>query len=156
MQLNAGDMAKLLKNKQKVMMITGALSEKIRFSDGNSLLDYAARISNTLGASVGATGNTLRPLKEKDANINGAKQWFIETVNQVGSPFPGPFLEDKPDILLFIGYPASVLNNYLPSIEGIETAYLGIRHIPSATASPPDMSLKELQNYLEELLKALA
>lgn len=156
MQFNAEQMAILLKRKKKVMMITGALSEKIRFPDGNSLLDYALKVSNTLGASLSATGNTLRPLKEKDANINGAKQWFIEIINQVSSPFPGPFLGNKPDLMLFIGYPAGVLNNFLPTVEGIETAYLGIRHIPSATASPPDMSLKDLQNYLEELLQALA
>lgn len=155
MQCNAEQMAKFLKCKQKVILLTGALSEKIRFSDGSSLLDYAVRVSNALGASVGATGNTLRLLKGKDANLTGTKQWFIEVINQLSSPFSGPLLEVKPDCILCIGYPAGVMNSFLPSIKGIETAYLGIRDIPSATAAPPDMGITELQRYLDELLQAL-
>lgn len=155
MKCNAEQMSSLLKSKKKVMVIIGAQSERVMFPDGRSLLDYAQRVSDSLGASVGATGNTLRPLKEKSVNINGSKQWLIEIINQVSSPFPGPFLESRPDLILFIGYPARVLNNFLPSVESIDTAYLGIRYIPSATASPPDMSLEEMQRYLEQLLLAV-
>jgi CO dehydrogenase/acetyl-CoA synthase epsilon subunit len=148
------ELAAYLKSKKKSLLLTGALCNELNL-DGKLLLDYAAEIAKKLKLPVAATANTSKGLKER--GVEGvAKKYAAEIVDFIRWPeWKDPIMPEKPELLILLGYNPIVARGLASGIKGAETAALGNVYIKEATYSLPDASLKQYQQNLEELIKAL-
>ena len=155
--MNAKDTAKLanyLKSKKKVLILAGALCDDINF-DGKKLLDYAAEIATRINSPIAATGNTIVGLKAR--NVKAAKKmWVAEVLDYMRHPWKDPVIDQKPELLVFIGYDPATARALVGGVNNAETLVLGNVHIKEATHSLPDASLEGWQQSLEQLAQALS
>ena len=153
-------LAEYLKGK-RVVIVAGELCNEIEF-DGKKLLDYAVEISNKLGAPIAAAGNTPLPLREKGAK-SVTKMWAIELMNFLRWPWEKEkehpkIMDEKPEVLLFIGYSAPVAQSLVSTTkeEDCATVVLGSKYIEGATYSFPDSSsFKQWEQNLKEFVTSL-
>jgi CO dehydrogenase/acetyl-CoA synthase epsilon subunit len=148
------ELATCLKSKKKALLLTGALCDELKF-DGKSLLDYAAEIAKKLKLPVAATANTCKGLKER--GVEGvAKKYAAEVVDFIRWPdWKDPISPQKPELLILLGYNPTVARGLASGVKGAETAVLGNVYIKEANYSLGDASLKQYQQNLEQLIKAL-
>jgi len=146
------ELAGYLKSKKNVLLLAGDLCTKIEF-DGKKLLDHAAEIARSIGAPVAATGNT--PLGFKDKDVKYKKMYAAEVVNYLRRPWEDDIIEERPDMLVFIGYNREVARRLISAVKDAETVNLGERYVAEATYSLPDASLGEWHQSLKELVQAL-
>jgi len=150
------ELATYLKGKKNVLLLTGSLCDEIDFEDGKMLIDYAADIAKKLDVPVAATANTVKGLKARGVT-NAAKKLVAEMVDYMRwSPWREPIMKEKPDVLVFIGYPPEVGNRLASTVKDGETVVLGHVYADYATYSLHDSpSLRHYQEHLEELVQAL-
>lgn len=154
------ELGEYLKGK-RVLIMAGQLCGEVEFN-GKKLLDYVVEISNKLNAPIAATGNTSISLREKGAK-KMRKMWAMELVNYIRLPWEKekehpPIMDEKPEVLLLIGYSALVAQNLASAVreEGGKTMVLGSTYVEGATYSFPDFSsLKQWQENLEEFIESL-
>lgn len=135
--------ARLLKEAACPLVVIGSQAS-------NEVLEAAVRIAKGASARVAATGNTVAALK--GMGLDAKKEWTIEIVNRMTLPqgFEG---EDKPDLLVFIGFYPYVLHGVLSTLKHFSecrTLVLERRYFESADFSFPKMSKRE---WVEELRK---
>ena len=148
------ELATYLKSKRNILLLTGALCDEVDF-DGKTLMDYAADLAKKLNLPVAATANTPKGLKERGVE-SVAKKIAIEIVDYMRWPeWREPIMEERPEVLAFIGYNTTVGRGLISAVKGAETVSLGNVHIEEATYSLPDASLAQYQQNLEQLLQAL-
>ena len=148
------ELAKTMKAKSHVLIMTGALCDEVEFC-GKKLLDYAAEIAGKVGAPVAATANTIMGLKERDVP-RVKKMWAAEVVNYMRYPWQDSVIDDKPDLLVLVGYNTTVAQSLVSAVVDAETMVLGNAVLEEATYSLPDASsLQQWQNNLEQLLNVL-
>jgi CO dehydrogenase/acetyl-CoA synthase epsilon subunit len=154
------ELTKYLKGK-RVVIVAGELCNEIEF-DGKRLLDYAVEISNKLGAPIAAAGNTAIPLREKGAK-SVSKMWAIELMNFVRWPWEKEkehpqMMDEKPQVLLFIGYSAPVAQSLVSTTKDKDcaTMVLGSKYVEGASYSFPDSSsFKQWEQNLKEFVESL-
>ena len=149
------DMGSYLKGKRNILLLAGSLCDEIDF-DGKKLLDYTAEIAGGMKAPVAATGNT--PLSFKAKGVNPMKKmWAAEVMNFMRHPWEESIIEQKPEVLVFIGYPPRVAQRLVSTVKDAETIVLGNTYVEEATYSLPDSSsLRQWQQSLEQLTEALS
>ena len=153
-------LTKYLKGK-RVVIVAGELCNKIEF-DGKKLLDYAVEISNKLGAPIAAAGNTAIPLREKGAK-SVTKTWAMELMNYMRWPWGTEtehpkIMDEKPEVLLFIGYSAPVAQSLVSTVkhDDCATVVLGSKYVEGASYSFPDSSsFKQWEQNLKEFVASL-
>ena len=153
-------LTKYLKGKRVVIM-TGELCNEIEFG-GKKLLDYAVEISNKLSAPIAAAGNTPIPSREKGAE-SVTKMWAIELMNFLRWPWEKEkehpnIMDEKPEVLLLIGYSASIAQSLVSTIKKKDcaTVVLGSKYVEGASYSFPDSSsFKQWEQNLKELVASL-
>jgi len=140
--------------KKKVLLLTGSLCDKVEL-DGKKLLDYAAEVALKLKAPVAATANTASGLKAK--GVDAKKKIAAEMVDYMRyEEWREPIMPQKPEVLLFIGYPTVVAKGLVSATKGVATVVLSNSYIEEATFSFPDSSLQGYQQNLEALLQNLS
>lgn len=147
------ELAKLLKEKKGVLLLTGQMCEEIDFN-GRQLLDIAAELATALDLPVAATGNTLKGLLGKGITRT-QKMWAAEVVEFMRSGWRDPLMPQRPTTLIFLGYSPGVARQLLSAVQGAETVVLGPSFVEEATYSIPDVSLKGWQQYLDALVQAV-
>ncbi|MFQ5925643.1 MAG: hypothetical protein ACE5IE_06580 [Dehalococcoidia bacterium] len=149
------ELASYIKGKRNVLLLTGALCDEVEF-DGKKLLDYAAEIANKIKTPVAATGNTALGLKAR--GIETAKKKVVaEIVNSMRYPWLEPIMEEKPELLVFIGYSPAQAASLASTVKDGETVVLGNTYVAEATYSLPDASASWAQwrQHLEQLIQYL-
>jgi len=147
------ELANALKSRKNVLLLTGYLCDEMELN-GRRLVDYAADIALKLNLSVAATGNTVVALKER--GVRAGKKVLAEMVNLTRFPHWGdPVITERPEVMVFIGYPPGVLKPLLPAVKGAETIVLGNVCLKEATFSLPDASLSQYRLNLESLIGEL-
>ena len=142
-----------LKKKKNVLLLTGYLCDEMELG-GRKLSDFAAQIALKLDLPVAATGNSAIPLKEK--GVRATRKALAEMVNLTRFPYWGdPITAQRPEMMVFIGYPPRLLKAVLPAVKGVETVVLGNMSMKDATFSLPDASLVQYQKNLESLIGEL-
>ena len=151
----ASELAAYLRSKRNILLLTGSLCDEVDFDD-KKLLDYAAEIAIKLDVPVAATANT--PLGIKARGVKSVrKMWAAEVVNFMRYPWEEPIMEQKPEVLVFIGYPPAVASRLVSAVEEVETVVLGNTYVEEATYSLPESpSLLRWQQSLEQLIQSLA
>ena len=149
------EMAKYLQGSLFCLFKTGSLCDEVSF-DGKKLLDYAAEIAAKLDAPVAATANTPLGLKAKGIK-SMKKMWAAEVMNYMRHPWEDPIMEQKPEVLVFIGYSPVVAHSFVSSVRDAETVVLGNTYVEEATYSlPQSSSLRQWQQSLEQFIQSLA
>ena len=148
------ELAQLLSKKKNILLLTGSLCDEVDF-DGKKLLDYAAEISSKLNAPVAATANTPQGLRARD--VKSVEKMFVaEVVNQMRHPWQEPIMEQKPEVLVFIGYPPAIASRLTSTVKEAETVVLGNTYVEEATYSlPQSSSLNQWQQSLEQFIQTL-
>ena len=148
------ELAELLSKRTNVLLLTGSLCDDVDF-DGEKLSDYAAAISIKLNAPVAATANTPPGLKASGGK-SVKKMWAAEVINFMRHPWQDPIMEQKPEVLVFIGYPPSVASSLTSAVTEAETVVLGNTYVKEATCSLPESSsLRQWQQSLEQFISKL-
>ena len=148
------ELAKLLSSRKNILLVTGSLCDEVNFN-GKNLLDYAAEISTKLNAPIAATANTALGLKTKGVT-SLRKMWAAEVVNYMRYPWQDPIMEQKPEVLVFIGYPPAVASRLTAAVREGETVVLGNTYVAESTYSlPQSSSLRQWQQSLEQLIQSL-
>ena len=150
------ELASYIKGKKNVLVLTGSLCDSVDFGE-KSLMDYAAEIIKKLGAPVAATANTPLGLKAKGADPGEKKKYVAEVLSALRFPWMEPIMPEKPELLVFIGYPPAVAASLVSMVKDTETAVLGNTYVEQATCSLPDASASWAQwrQHLEQLVEAL-
>ncbi|HCX89421.1 MAG: hypothetical protein COW04_07515 [Deltaproteobacteria bacterium CG12_big_fil_rev_8_21_14_0_65_43_10] len=147
-------LAEHLKGK-KVLLMAGQLCEEVDFGT-KKLVDYVVEISNRIGAPIAATGNTPLSLKAKGAKTV-RKMWAAEVANYMRWPWEDPVIDEKPEILVLIGYGPATAQGLASAVRDGETMVLGNTYVKGATYSLPESpSLGRWQQALEEMVQSLA
>lgn len=147
-------LAKYLKGKKNVLVMAGYHCDEVEFDD-KKLSDYAADLANRLEAPIAAGGNSVVALKAKGAKAT--KKLALAVVEMFRYPsWRDPIMKERPDVLVFIGYPREMARGLVSAAKGVDTVVLGMAAVDEATLSLPDSSLKQYQRNLEGLVKALA
>ena len=142
-----------IKKRKNVLLLTGYLCDEMELG-GRKLSDFAAQIALKLDLPVAATGSSAVPLKEK--GVRATRKALAEMVNLTRFPYWGdPITAQRPEMMVFIGYPARMLKSVLPAVKGVETVVLGNMSMKDATFSLPDASLNQYQKNLESLIGSL-
>ncbi|PIP04899.1 MAG: hypothetical protein COX52_14925 [Syntrophobacterales bacterium CG23_combo_of_CG06-09_8_20_14_all_48_27] len=142
-----------IKKRKNVLLLTGYLCDEMELG-GRKLSDFAAQIALKLDLPVAATGSSAVPLKEK--GVRATRKALAEMVNLTRFPYWGdPITAQRPEMMVFIGYPARMLKSVLPAVKGMETVVLGNMSMKDATFSLPDASLNQYQKNLESLIGSL-
>ena len=150
------ELARYIKRKKNVLVLTGSLCDSVDFG-AKSLMDYAAEIIKKLGAPVAATANTPLGLKAKGVEPGEKKKYVAEILSALRFPWMEPIMPEKPELLVFIGYPPAVAVSLVSMVKDAETAVLGNTYVEQATYSLPDASASWAQwrQHLEQLGEAL-
>ena len=148
------ELAKLLSSRKNILLVTGSLCDEVDFN-GKKLSDYAAEISTKLNVPVAATANTPLGLKAKGVK-SLKKMWAAEVINYMRHPWQDPIMEQKPEVLVFVGYPPAVASRLAAAVREGETVVLGNTYVAEATYSlPQSSSLHQWQQSLEQLIQSL-
>ena len=148
------ELAEILSKRKNILLLTGSLCDEVDF-DGKKLSDYAAEISIKLNVPVAATANT--PLGLKARGVKSVKKmWAAELINYMRLPWQEPIMEQKPEVLVFIGYPPAVASSLTSAVTEADTVVLGNTYVKEATYSLPESSsLRQWQQSLEQFLSKL-
>ena len=147
------EMVNSLKKRKNVLLLTGYLCDEMELGS-RKLSDFAADIALKLDLPVAATANTVVPLKEK--GVRATKKTLAEMVNLTRFPHWGdPIMAQRPEMMVFIGYPPRILRAVLPVVKDMETVVLGNVSLKEATFSLPDASLLQYRKNLASLIGEL-
>ena len=141
----------VLKGAKNPLILTGAKSSDF-------LIDQSINLSNALNAYVAATGNTIAEFRAREFD-RCSKEWLVEIVDSMVRPdWKGLDGKGKPDLIIFIGYLSSLLNQFLAALRSFatcETLTLDNRYASNATYSLAPSSEKDWEVGLRGLVENL-
>ena len=149
--MEIGEIVNYLRTNKNILILSGSLCDEIGL-DGKKLIDYAAEIAEKLHVPIAATGNTVKALKGK--NVKAKKIWAAEIPFYMKYGWNEPLLKEKPELLVFIGYPSDVERALITALD-VETVTLDNKHVKQATHSLPDSTPEQWKSYLEEIINKL-
>ncbi|MBI2958259.1 MAG: hypothetical protein HYY32_05385 [Chloroflexi bacterium] len=147
-------LARVMKARKNVLVLAGSLCDEMEL-EGKKLGEYAADISVKLGAPVAATANSIAALRANGAKAS--KKLAIQLVEMLRyEGWRDPIMPERPELLLFIGYPKDVMKALASASTAVETVALCTSAIEEATHSLPAGSQRQFADELEAILKGLA
>ena len=88
------------------LVVAGEVCGEISWPE-KGLIDYAVELAGKLSCPVAATGNTVPTVKKLNENIKTKKMFLAEIFRYLeDDKWLEPLLDDRPDLVLFIGYRA--------------------------------------------------
>lgn len=146
-------LARAMKGKKGILILTGSLCDQMELGE-KKLSDYAADLALKLDAPIAASANTVNALRAKGTRVE--KKLAIEIVEMLRyDGWRDPIMRNRPEVLIFIGYPRGIASGLVSATEGAETIVLGTTAIAESTYSSPDQSQSDFEQSLKSLLKAL-
>ena len=159
------EIAAFVKSKSNPLLVTGYLCDIFEM-DGRKLIDYAADIAKKMDVAVAATANTVVGLRARGVERT-KKMWAGEILNYMRDPWRKQYMqrdvpkvhslmEDRPDVLILLGYDARVTDWLISGLRDIDTVALAPRAVGRATCTLPDtISLPRWGKLLDELVAEL-
>lgn len=146
-------LARAMKARSNILVLTGSLCDEMELGQ-KKLSDYAADLALKLNAPIAAGANTVNALRGKGARVT--KKVAIEIVEMLRyDEWRDKVIPDRPDLLVFIGFPREIARALASASQATETIFLGTAEIAEGTYSMPDQSQVELEKALSILLKTL-
>lgn len=151
---DARQWARTIREHRNPLVVAGDGCERISLK-GVPLLQYAVGLARSLGAPLAATGNTLPAVRALDGGVKAKKMWLAELQRFLEDEWEEPLLQERPDLLVTIGYRPELLRGLAAGVREIHVAHLGPGRLPPALLSMDEVTLAEWQRNLEALLGEL-
>ncbi len=135
------------------LVVAGEGCEQITL-EGKPLVAYAIELAETLSCPVAATGNTLLSVQQKAGSVKAKKMWLAELFRSLEDDWQDSILEDRPDLLLLIGYRPEMVEGMAAGLQRISIAHLGPGTVTAAKLTMGETPLAEWKRSLDELLAA--
>jgi len=150
----ASQWARRLRDHDRPLIVAGDGCDQIEL-DGKPLSEYARELAKRLDCPVAATGNTVVALQEEDKGVKLKKMWLAELFRYLEEKWEDPIMEDRPDLLLLLGYQPHRLSGMVAGIRDIGVVHLGPGELPEADLTMGAIPLREWKQNLDALLKEL-
>ncbi|MFC1823804.1 hypothetical protein ACFL9T_13930 [Thermodesulfobacteriota bacterium] len=150
---NAAKFAEYIRGHKNPVVVAGGGCDRIRL-DGKLLVDYAAEVARKLGCPVAATGNTVLAIK-KDETIKTKKMWLAELFRYLQDKWAEPLLDNRPDLLVLIGYRPEAIDGMISGLKRVHTVHLGPGKALSANKSVAALPFSQWKENLDDLIRAL-
>ena len=151
---DAKDWVQTIREHKNPLVVAGEGCETISL-DGKPLVAYAAELAEALSCPVAATGNTLLSFQERAAGVTSKKMWLAELFRYLEDDWQDSILEDRPDLLLLIGYRPEMVQGMAAGLQGISIAHLGPGTVSNAKLTMEETPLVEWKRRLDELVAAI-
>ncbi len=152
-KFNAQETAAYIKDHKQPVLVAGDGCDNIELG-GKKLIEYAALIAEKLNCPVAATGNTILYLRKK-GGLKAKKMWLAELFRYLDDDWPGSLVDERPDLLVMIGYHPNRINGMVKSARNIHTVFLGPGNATSAEISTEEVPLKDWQSDLDGFINEL-
>ncbi len=152
-KFNAQQWTEYIKQYKNPLIVAGEGCDQIPLN-GKVLVEYAVDLAGKLDCPIAATGNVILSVKKQDG-IKAKKMWLAELFRYLEEEWEEPFLEERPDLLLFIGYRPDQLKGMAAGAKEIGIANLGPGKLASAQLNMGEIPLAEWKQNLDELIQAL-
>ncbi|MCP4716140.1 MAG: hypothetical protein GY868_13570 [Deltaproteobacteria bacterium] len=147
--------AEYIRQHKNPLVVAGDVCEQISLQE-KGLLEYAVALADKLSCPVAATGNTVPAVKKLNDTIKTKKVFLAEMMCYLGAEkWQEPILEERPDLVLLIGYRGKMVQGMAAGLDGIDVAHLGPGEVPAAQLSMGEISLAEWGKNLDALISAL-
>lgn len=163
--MKPSEIAAYLKEKKNPLVVSGYLCDTMKL-DGAPLVDYAALLAKKLDAPIAATANTAKLVKERGVE-RSKKMWLGELLNYMRDPWLKQYMqrdvprleslqEQRPDVLVLIGYNSRVADWFISGLKNVDTVALSPTAAMRATCTLSDSdSIGQWKSKLEGLMAAL-
>ena len=145
--------AQEIRGHKNPLVVAGEGCEQIAL-EGKPLVAYAVELAEALSCPVAATGNTLLSVQEQAGNVKAKKMWLAELFRSLEDNWEDSILEDRPDLLLLIGYRPEMVQGMAAGVQRISIAHLGPGAVSTAKLSMEETPLVEWKRRLDELVAA--
>jgi len=150
---DAQEWAKTIRKHKNPLVVAGEGCELISL-DGKPLVAYAAELAEALSCPVAATGNIFLALQEQGRKVKTKKVWLAELFRYLQDGWEEPLLEERPDLLLLIGYRPEMVQGMVARTQDMSIAHLGPGELASAQLTMDEIPLVEWKRRLDELIAA--
>jgi hypothetical protein len=104
---------------------------------------------------VAATGNVILSIQEQAGKVKSNKVWLAELFRSLEDDWEDSILENRPDLLLMIGYRPEMIQGMAAGLERVTVAHLGPGTVSSAKLTMEEIPLVEWKSRLDELVAAI-
>jgi CO dehydrogenase/acetyl-CoA synthase epsilon subunit len=146
--------AQRIREHKNPLVVAGEGCERITLC-GKPLVTYAVELAEALSCPIAATGNILLSVREKAGNVKAKKVWLAELFRFLQEEWEDSILEQRPDLLLLIGYRPEMVQGMAAGLERISIAHLGPGQLSTAQLTLEETSLDEWKRRLDELVAKL-
>jgi len=147
--------AEYIRQHKNPLVVAGDVCEHVSWPE-KGLLEYAVALADKLSCPVAATGNTVPAVKKLNGEIKTKKIFLSEMVCYLGTEkWQEPLLEERPDLVLLIGYRGKMVQGMAAGLNEIDIAHLGPGEVPAAQLSMGEIPLADWGKNLEALIDAL-
>jgi hypothetical protein len=150
---DARSWAQEIRGHKNPLVVAGEGCEQIAL-EGKPLVAYAGELAEALSCPVAATGNTLLSLREQAGNVKAKKMWLAELFRSLEDHWEDSILEDRPDLLLLIGYRPEMVQGMVLRTQEVFIAHLGPGQLAAAQLTMEETPLVEWKRRLDELVAA--
>lgn len=135
------------------LVVAGDGCQRIRL-DGRPLVAYAVDVAAALACPVAATGNTVLAVQQEAIKVKTKKMWLAELFRYLENDWKDPILEQKPDLLILIGYRPEMVKGMAAGLREVAVVHLGPGSLETADLTMQEVPLVEWKRRLDELVSA--
>jgi CO dehydrogenase/acetyl-CoA synthase epsilon subunit len=146
--------ARTIREHKNPLVVAGEGCERITLG-GKPLVAYAVELADALSCPVAATGNLFLAVREQAGNVKAKKMWLAELFRYLEEQWEDSILEQRPDLLVLIGYRPEMVQGMAAGLERISIAHLGPGQLSTAQLTMEETSLDEWKRRLDELVASL-
>lgn len=150
----ASQWAECIRRYKNPLLVVGEGCGRISL-DGQGLLHYAVALAEKLSCPVAATGNMLPAVRKQGRGLKVKKMFVAELFRSLEEEWQEPFLEERPDLLLLLGYRPRMIQGMAAGVEQVHMVHLGPGELPAARLSMGDVPLDEWKRNLDALVDRL-
>ena len=145
--------AQLIREHKNPLVVAGQECEQIVLH-GKPLVTYAVELAQALSCPVAATGNTLLSFQEQAKDLKTKKMWLAEIFRYLEGEWEDSILDERPDLLLLIGYRPEMVQGMAAGLKRISVAHLGPGVLDTAELTMDETPLVEWKRRLDQLVAA--
>ncbi len=146
--------AQEIRRHKNPLVLAGEGCEQIAL-EGKPLVAYAVELAESLSCPVAATGNVVLAVQQQAGNVKTKKMWLAELFRCLEDDWEDPILENRPDLLLMIGYRPEMVQGIAKGVQHLSIAHLGPGHLAGAQLTMEETPLVEWKRRLDELVAAI-
>jgi CO dehydrogenase/acetyl-CoA synthase epsilon subunit len=150
---DAQDWAQEIRKHTNPLVVAGDGCERISL-DGKPLVAYATELAEALSCPVAATGNIVLAVQQQSGHVKTKKMWLAELFRCLEDDWEDSILENRPDLLLMIGYRPEMVQGMASGLQRVSLAHLGPGVVSTAKLTMDEIPLVEWKRRLDELVAA--